>query len=418
MAIKWFEKDNVKYVEISVGCRGQKDRTVRKQLKRRFEVVKDNMTKEKALREERKLEKEVLRLVMDKEQLGMSFERLLELYEKHAMKLLKMGQWSQSWPSLTDSISSMRRFARDWLNQPAGSITSAKITRLLHQLKLDGYVDNTLSKFLSDLKKIYHFAICEEFIPNLQKNPTAGIVVKRKDRKREEVLLHDEIKKLLVNAKIYEKRWYFIWSFAVYTGMRNGELFALKWSDIDFDPESPLIRVSRSYNKRTREYKCTKTGKVREIPICKSLMDVIKELKTWCIQREKLNGKIQGEYVLPRPRLWRSGDQAKVLKSFCKDIGITPICFHSLRACFATELLKRGVPVMKVMAVGGWSELKTMKHYVRLSGIDVKGVTNPLDFSSPEAMIYPEREMMKAIGEKYSPGEKDTKKVLSLCSRR
>ena len=414
MAIKWFEKDNVKYVEISVSCRGQKDRTIRKQLRRRFEVVKDNMTREKAFREERKLEKEALRLVMDKEQLGMSFERLLELYEKHAMKLLKMGQWSQRWPCLMDSLSRMRRFAKDWLNEPAGAVTSAKITRLLYRLKLDGYVDKTLSRFVSELRRVYHFAICEELVPNLQKNPTAGVTVKRKDRKREEVLLHDEIKKLLVNAKIYEKRWYFIWSFAVYTGMRNGELFALKWSDIDFDPESPLIRVSRSYNKRTREYKCTKTGKVREIPICKPLMEVIKELKSWSLHQERMGNKLQGEFVLPRPGPWHSGLQSKFLKTFSRDIGITPICFHSLRACFATELLKRGVPVMKVMAVGGWSELKTMRHYVRLSGIDVKGVTNPLDFSSPEAVIHPDKEMMKAVGEKYSPEDRDKEKVVSL----
>ena len=418
MAIKWLEKDNVKYVEISVGCRGQKDRTIRKQLKRRFEVVKDNMTKEKAFREERKLEKEALRFVMDKEQLGMSFERLLELYEKHAMKLLKMGQWSQSWPCLMDSLSRMRRFAKDWLNEPAGSITSAKITRLLHQLKLAGYFDKTLSRFVSELKKVYHFAICEEFIPHLQKNPTLSVTVKNQSRKREEVLLQDEIKKLLINAKIYEKRWYFIWSFAVYTGMRNGELFALKWSDIDFDPESPLIRVSRSYNKRTREYKCTKTGKVREIPICKPLIGVIKELKSWYLHQERIGNKLEVEFVLPRPGPWHSGLQSKFLKTFCKDIGITPICFHSLRACFATELLKRGVPVMKVMAVGGWSDLKTMKHYVRLSGVDVKGVTDPLDFSSPKAMIHPDREMMKAIGEKYFPGNKDTEKIVSLTSRR
>ena len=73
---------------------------------------------------------------------------------------------------------------------------------------------------------------------------------------------------------------------------------------------------------------------------------------------------------------------------------------------------------MKVMAVGGWSELKTMKHYVRLSRIEVQGVTDPLDFSSPKAMIHPDKEMMKVVGEKYSPGDEDTKKLVSLVSCR
>ena len=245
----------------------------------------------------------------------------------------------------------------------------------------------------------------------------SGVSIKSRRRKREEVLLYDEIKKLLVYGRLYEPKWYFVWSFAVYTGMRNGELYALKWSDIDFTEGSPLIRVSRSYNKRSKEYKSTKTGENREIPICDPLMKVIKELKAWKMHKKNQSSKTPDEFVLPRPGLWQNGSQAQVLRGFCKEIGITPICFHSLRACFATELLKRGVPVTKVMAVGGWAELKTMRHYVRLSGIEVKGVTDPLDFSSPESQIYPEREMMKAVGDKYPPQAEDLGKLIPLASR-
>jgi len=69
------------------------------------------------------------------------------------------------------------------------------------------------------------------------------------------------------------------------------------------------------------------------------------------------------------------------------------------------------------MALGGWAELKTMKHYIRLSGINVRGVTDALDFSTPEARIYPDREMMKVVGEKYSPSEDELSKVIPLTSR-
>ncbi len=418
MAIKWFEKNGIQYVDVMTSCRSKIDPTIRKQPRRRFHVERDKMTLKKAKQEERKLEREALIMVMHEEQKGMSFERLLGLYELHAMKLMKIEQWSQSKTCLMDSISSLRRFASDWLEDSAKEINSAKITRLLHKLKLDGYADCTVKRFLGDLKKVFNFAICEELLPGVQKNPTVGISIKSRRRKRDEILLYDEIKKLLTYGKLYEQKWYFIWAFAVYTGMRNGELYALKWSDIEFDPENSLIRVSRSYNKRLRLYKSTKTGESREIPICEPLMKVIDELKKWWSHEQARNTNVNLEFVLPRPGLWSNGSQAQVLRKFCTEIGITPVCFHSLRACFATELLKRGVPVTKVMAVGGWAELKTMKHYVRLSGINVRGVTDALDFSSPEASIYPDREMMKAVGEKYSPDEDELSKVIPLTSRK
>jgi integrase len=55
------------------------------------------------------------------------------------------------------------------------------------------------------------------------------------------------------------------------------------------------------------------------------------------------------------------------------------VVFHTLRACFATHLLSTGVEPLKVMRMGGWSDLKTFQIYLRMSGEDVKGVAEALD---------------------------------------
>ncbi|MCB0415379.1 MAG: tyrosine-type recombinase/integrase, partial [Bdellovibrionales bacterium] len=124
------------------------------------------------------------------------------------------------------------------------------------------------------------------------------------------------------------------------------------------------------------------------------------------------------EFVLPRPGLWQNGEQAKVLRLFCEEIGVTPICFHTLRACFATELLKRGVPVPRVMRVGGWKSMKTMMHYVRLAGIDDRGITDPLDFQSVDPdPIQETKVLMEAVGSKYSVDD-SVASVIPLASRR
>jgi site-specific recombinase XerD len=70
------------------------------------------------------------------------------------------------------------------------------------------------------------------------------------------------------------------------------------------------------------------------------------------------------------------GQAAEVLRTFLKEIGINQhIKFHTLRACFATHLLAMGVETAKVMSMGGWKDLKTFQIYIRLAGVDVKGVT-------------------------------------------
>jgi integrase len=52
---------------------------------------------------------------------------------------------------------------------------------------------------------------------------------------------------------------------ALLEGMRNGELYGLEWTDIDF--ENSLIRVSKSYDSRTDTVKSTKAGYWRNISI-------------------------------------------------------------------------------------------------------------------------------------------------------
>jgi len=75
---------------------------------------------------------------------------------------------------------------------------------------------------------------------------------------------------------------------------------------------------------------------------------------------------------------WDKGLQAKVLRSFCFINGLPSIKFHTLRACFATQMLRNGVEAARVMKICGWKELKTMQHYVRLAGVEIFGATDKL----------------------------------------
>lgn len=88
--------------------------------------------------------------------------------------------------------------------------------------------------------------------------------------------------------------------------------------------------------------------------------------------------------VLPRLTGWERGDAARILRGFCIGIGIPSVKFHALRACFATHLLRSGIAPAVVMKICGWTELKTMQHYIRLAGIEIDGATDALPITLPE----------------------------------
>lgn len=77
------------------------------------------------------------------------------------------------------------------------------------------------------------------------------MVLGRDSEKRPKILTIEEIQKLIEKANVGEHPWRRIWSTALLTGMRSGELFALTWKDIDF--LNRLINVNKSYNNRMNE---------------------------------------------------------------------------------------------------------------------------------------------------------------------
>ncbi len=171
-----------------------------------------------------------------------------------------------------------------------------------------------------------------------------------------------------INEKLQEHPWYPVWAFAVLTGMRSGELLALEWTDIDED--NGIIRVSKSFSKKIRVVKSTKNGRWRNINISPQLQEIILYLK-----RNRTN-----DLVMPHLSHWKTGGAGRILRMFLERIGIKKyVTFHTLRACFATHLLATGAEPMKVMRMGGWSDLKTFQIYIRMAGVDVKGVSDSLD---------------------------------------
>ncbi len=148
--------------------------------------------------------------------------------------------------------------------------------------------------------------------------------------------------------------------------MRSGELHALKWSDIDLD--NKIIRMTKSFNPKLRGIKSTKNSDWRNAHISADLENVLIELK---------NARGNEEFVLPHLTGWDGGYVGTILRNFLKSIGIEKyVNSHTLRACFATHVLASRAEATQVMKMGGRADFKTFQIYVRMAGVDVKGVTD------------------------------------------
>lgn len=218
-------------------------------------------------------------------------------------------------------------------------------------------------------KRIFNIAIEEGL---LIRNPAVGIRVKCADA-NQGVLNRSEVEVLLREARKTDHRFFPHWALALLTGMRSGELYSLRWTDIDL--VTGKINISKAWTRDNGEGP-TKTAKNRIYPISNECRKFLQELR--------LNNTSDSDFALPRLWEWDQGEQAKVLKSFCTEIGITPIKFHDLRATFITQMLNNGVPLSKVMAIVGHSSLKTTQGYLRLSGKDIEGATEGLNIQVPQ----------------------------------
>lgn len=254
-----------------------------------------------------------------------------------------------------------------WKDRFIDEITPGEVHNLIFE-HVSGVSSQTRKGIIKIIKRIFNLAI-EEGI--LTRNPAVGIKVKIADA-NQSVLNKNEIEIFLREAKSINHKFYPHWTLALLTGMRSGELHALRWIDVDF--VTGFINISKAWTRYNGEGP-TKTAKNRVYPISRECRKFLQELKL------KAGG---AEFVLPRLWEWDQGHLGQITRDFCKGIGISSIKFHDLRATFITQMLNNGVALSKVMAIVGHSSLKTTQGYLRLCGKDIEGATEDLGVTVPE----------------------------------
>lgn len=216
-------------------------------------------------------------------------------------------------------------------------------------------------------------------IGKIHTNPFSELNIPKTTRKKVRALTLTE-QKTIMNVASKRKKGYGIPTLlALHSGMRVGEIAALKWSDIDFD--SNLIHVNHTYQRIASVEMTKKTqlimadskteASVRVIPISRTLKKLLLNHK----KRSKGNFVFSTNGQPCEPRLLtyhfhKIREKAK----------LPQIHFHQLRHTFATRCLEANKDIPSVSALLGHASTQmTLDTYVDVMMEQRYQVINELD---------------------------------------
>ena len=146
------------------------------------------------------------------------------------------------------------------------------------------------------------------------------------------------------------------------TGMRVGELAALKWSDINFNENIITIRSSEKYNRLTKEFviSTTKNEKVRIIPLTSEMREIFDENKKAAIK----NGCV-GEFVFMNSK---GRIHSRVISDWIRNATDTKefehhASIHGIRRTFNSIMRENGVSAETAAALLGHTKEVNNNHY-------------------------------------------------------
>lgn len=219
---------------------------------------------------------------------------------------------------------------------------------------ISSYVNNlllerknrTANAHLTVLKSFCRWLSVNYDVPNVAKE----IPMLREDPPQQRFLTHQEYLKAL---SVCNKREADVIRFIGNTGLRASEVCNLAWDCVNFDMTA--ITITGKGRKR------------RTIPLnqtCRQILSKYTRQPDTSIEFLKSN----------RQRLWC------LCQKVSKKAGLKPFGPHALRHYFATELVKRGVPISYVSRLLGHSSTKfTESLYVHFNSDFLQGITDVLD---------------------------------------
>jgi integrase len=268
---------------------------------------------------------------------------------------LTVSEYLRTW--LTDSVRDTvrQRTYEGYVNIVEGHISPAigyvklsKLTpahvRRLYRDKLDSGLSNRTVRYIhTTLNKALKQAVADGLI---SRNAAASVKAPRPAKAEVRPLDRQQVHTFL--RTVCGDRLEALYTVAVTTGLREGEILALRWEDVDFEADKLQVRRTASEARIGRVYETPKSGMGRSIRLTQKAAQSLREHR-----------KRQLEERMERAGLWKDHDLVfpsevgtslgarnlqRAFKIRLKRAGLPETTrFHDLRHTCATLLLRQGV---------------------------------------------------------------------------
>lgn len=247
-------------------------------------------------------------------------------------------------------IEQLTKFLQDLGKKSISEVEKADLEAFLKKLSTDGYTSKSLSRKINSIKTFYRFLKNQNHITI---NPAAEIAHPKYDTKPPRILSKMEYRALR-DACRSDTRTYAIVELFLQTGIRIGELAAIKQADVK--EKELIIEAQEGHPQRT-------------VPLNKAAKAAIDK---WLTIRPQTKSDILFVTKTGRPLLVRN--IRTTIDRFFKSAGIEGAKVNDLRHTFIAHHLASGTPLTLISKLVGHKRLSTTEKYLEL--VKEKMVTN------------------------------------------
>lgn len=220
-----------------------------------------------------------------------------------------------------------------------------------------GRAVKSITNYLGLLGAIFAYAVRRGWCT---RNPVAMVDKPRSARDPDiRFLASDELEALLAATPddLFGPTERVLYLTAAMTGMRRGELLALRWQDVD--RYAQLVRVRRTYTRGAFDTPKSRRSS-RAVPLAARLDRELQEH----FERSRFTDGL--DLVFAHPATGKVFDPSKVRKRFqaaAKRARLRPVRFHDMRHTFGTRMAAAGAPLRAIQEWMGHSDYRTTTLY-------------------------------------------------------
>lgn len=233
---------------------------------------------------------------------------------------------------------------------PLDAITTMGLEHFKASLLARGLAASTVLKILGDVRRVYHKMAAWGLYAG--KLPTTGLVMPKVDNARTRFLSRDEAAKLLDALEKRSPTWYAIAWLSLHTGMRKGEILALRAGDVDIVGQQILVRDAKTGSRSLPMTDSVASFLVSRLPADKGALVFV-----------NANGA----------PIDSTADHTfrRIVAAIGLNDGVTDarhrVVFHSLRHTFCSWLAMSGVPLHTIAQLAGHSTTQMTARYSHLA---------------------------------------------------